>query len=68
MVLVRGAGAKLRERSGIFLVPIHDGIGAHVSDCLDRERRIEPAHRGEGRAADDEQVRNVPALAVAIHY
>src|SRR5216684_2493146 len=58
----------LNERAGIFLVAVHDRIGAHVSDRLDRERRVEAAHRREGRAADDEQVRDVPALAVAIHH
>src|SRR5437867_6620931 len=58
----------LRERSGILLVAIHDRIGAHVGERLDRERRIEAAHRWVSRAADDEEVGDVPALAVAVHH
>src|ERR1700731_2432930 len=58
----------LYERTGILFVAIHDRISAHVSDRLDRERGIEAAHGWERRAADDEKVRNVPALAVAVHH
>ena len=49
-----------------LLVAVDDRVGAHVGERLDRQRRIEPAHRREGRAADHEQVRDVPALAVLV--
>src|SRR5947207_12504839 len=71
-----GANRKIRppaspssdERSSLVPVAMHDRVGAHIRERLNGERRIEPAHRREGRTADDEQIRNVPALAVAIHH
>jgi hypothetical protein len=68
MAEFRSYEVPLQERSGILLVAIHDRIGAHVGERLDRERRIEAAHRREGRAANDEEVWDVPALPVAIHH
>src|ERR1700691_842668 len=51
-----------------FLVSIDQRVGAHIGQRLDGERRVEAgAHGWEGRAADDEQIRNVPALAVTVH-
>ena len=44
-LLVRG---RLYERPGIFLVAIHERIGAHVGERLDCKRRIEAAHRWIG--------------------
>ena len=35
-----------------FLVAVDDGVGAHVGERLDRQRRIEAAHRWKSRAAD----------------
>src|ERR1700732_331876 len=64
----RATESPLQERSGMILVAIHDRLGAHVGERLDRERWIEAAHRWEGRAADDEEVGDVPALAVAVHH
>jgi len=61
MAEFRSYEVPLQERSGILLVAIHDRIGAHVGERLDRERRIEAAHRREGRAANDEEVWDVPA-------
>src|SRR3954454_22426266 len=58
----------LDQRSGIFAVAIHNRVGAHERDGLDRQRGIEAAHRRVGRAAEDEEVGDVPTLAVAIHY
>ena len=56
------------ERFWLVPVAMHDRVGAHVRERLNGERRVEPAHRREGRTADDEQIRNVPALTVAIHH
>jgi KUP system potassium uptake protein len=49
----------LQQGPRIFLVPVGDGVGAHVGQRLYGEGRIEPAHRRERRAADDEQVGDV---------
>src|ERR1700686_1267866 len=57
----------LHERAGSAFVAFHDGIGAHIGERLDGERGIEAAHRWKGRAANQEEVRNVPGLAVAVH-
>src|SRR5947209_7168306 len=54
----------LKKCAGILLVPTDDGVGAHIGQRLDGQRRIEAAAlRREGRAADHEQVRHVPGLA-----
>src|SRR5262245_7367646 len=58
----------LQQRTRILLITVHDRIGAHVGQRLDRERRVESAHCRVGRAADDEQVRHVPALPVLVHH
>src|SRR5262245_43915883 len=59
----RDRAGSLEQRSRVLLVAVGDGVGAHIGERLDGQRRIEAAHRREARAADDEQVRNVPALA-----
>ena len=51
--VVKPAVVSLHERSGTVLVTIHDCIGAHVCERLNRERRIEAAHRWEGRATQN---------------
>src|SRR5215475_1774788 len=58
----------LQERSRTLPVTVHDRIGAHIGERLDGERRIEPAHARERGAPDDEQVRHIPALPVAIDH
>ena len=58
----------LHESAGAFLVPIHDRVGTHISKRLNGQRWIEAAHRWKCRATDDEQIRNIPALAVAVHH
>src|SRR5437667_9488045 len=64
---IRGASPNfLHESAGAFLVPIHDRIGTHISKRLNGQRWIEAAHRWKCRAAEDEQIRNIPALAVAV--
>ncbi len=62
----RGEIVALNKRAGIFLIAIDDGIGAHVSERLDGERGIEAAHRWKGRAADDEEIGDIPTLALAV--
>src|SRR5262249_2672207 len=57
----------LHERSWIVFIPLHDRVGGHVGQGLDRKCRVETAHRWERRATDDEEVRNVPTLAVTVH-
>src|SRR6266849_4279052 len=64
---IRATCRSLQQRPGALLISVHDRIGAHIGERLDGERRIEAAARWEGRAADDEEVRDVPALAVAVH-
>src|SRR5262245_47290025 len=64
----RGRAESLEQRSRILLVAIGDRVGAHIGERLNGERRIKAAHRREARTADDEEVRNIPALAVAVHY
>src|SRR5262245_63653385 len=58
----------LQQWSGPLPIAIRDRVGAHIGEGLDGERRIEAALGREGRAADDEEVRDIPALAVAVHY
>src|ERR1051326_398150 len=61
------SGRNLYWFSRVVLVPFYDRIRTHVGKRLNGQRRVETAHRGERGAADDEQVRDIPALAVAIH-
>src|SRR6516165_7426792 len=58
---------RLYERSGVDFVALHDRISTHVGERLDGECRIEASHRWKRRAADDEQVGDVPTLAEAVH-
>jgi len=39
-----GARVQLYERAGLAFVALGDGVGAHVGERLDGERRIESAH------------------------
>src|SRR3982074_2081659 len=58
----------LEQGSRTLFISIRDRVGAHIGERLDRQRWIEAAHRGEGGAADDEEIRDIPALAVAVHH
>src|SRR4051812_18403575 len=58
----------LDQRAGSLLIAIDDRVGAHKGERLNRQRRIESAHGRMGRAAEDEQVGNIPTLAVAVHH
>ena len=44
---------------------VDDRISAHEGERLDREFQIETRHSREGRTADDEEIWNIPALAIA---
>src|SRR5215831_4396027 len=59
---------RLQQRARILPIAVRDCVGAHEGKRLDGERRIESAHAREGRAAHDEEVGDVPALAVAVDH
>src|SRR5437667_6006307 len=54
------------QRARALPVAVHDRVRRHVGQRLDRKRRVEARLRREIRAADHEQVGNVPALAVLV--
>src|SRR6185312_4929643 len=50
-----------QQRSRIFPVAVDDRIRAHEGERLDGQRRIEARLRRKRRAADHEQIGNIPA-------
>ena len=56
-------GNALDQRARALAVAVDDGVSAHKGERLDSRRWIESTHGRKRRAADDEQVRNVPALS-----
>src|SRR5580700_1277975 len=65
--ILRGISCCLNKSAGALFVAIDDGVGARIGEGLDGERGIEAAHRGKRRAADDEEIGDIPTLAVAVH-
>jgi hypothetical protein len=57
---------RLQQRSRIFSVAVGYGIGAHIRECLDGQSGIKSTHGRESRAADHEQIWNIPGLSIAI--
>jgi hypothetical protein len=60
------AEARLQQRPRTLGVAIDDRVSAHIGERLGWSGRIEAAHGREGRAADHEQVRDVPALSIPV--
>src|SRR5689334_6631788 len=64
--LVRSAALPLNKWAWALSVAVHDRVCRHIGERLDRQRRIKARLRREVRAADHEQVGNVPALTVLV--
>jgi hypothetical protein len=58
----------LHEWARALTVAVRDRIGGHIGERLDRERRIVARRGREVRAADDEQIGDVPALRVFVDH
>lgn len=59
--------AGLDESTRALLIASNDCISAQVRKGLDRQRRVETAHRGESGTADNEEVRYIPALTITVY-